>query len=880
LEDAGRAYSVGFSPDGSLLASAGYAEIVGESGVELYDGIKLWDINTGQVIRTIKGLRQGKCISFSPDGEFLASGETGEEGYVRLWNSNTGQVIRKLEGQIGEISSVSFSPDGNLLASGALLGREIKLWNPHTGQEVRTLGQGLLEAVYVTSVSFSPDGNTLASGGWMPGISLWDVNTGQEIRRIAGHMGEIYSVCFSPDGKLLASGSRDDTVKLWDPDTGDLIRTFEGHTANVNSVCFSPDGHLLATGSWDGTVLLWDMIPYMPSEPPRVVAVSITEGQEIFPNATITVTFGQEMETANINVTGATGTTTVAGRTATWTPTGYMPQGGHTLTVDGTDIDGQGVVGFTPINFAALAPDTTVPKIVDDKCDPKNGATDVDISDPPREIAIVFSEVMSEARVIAVDPELDFSEKMSGDTLTLTSWYMSKETEYTITLSGNDLSGNDLATTQYSFTTMSKGRNVELVGSYDIPARIITVAGNYAYVAEDGLHIIDVSVPSSPSEVGFHPTPEQLWMDFTSVTVVGSYAYAVGPIGKAGSELHIVDVSTPSSPSSVGSCQTDGFSWDITIVDNYAYIADGPGLSVVDVSIPSSPSNVGFCETSPGTCGNCNYDVAVVGDYAYITVGGWTGLPPTEENWEGGFSIVDVSTPSAPFEVAFYQTPGKTHGIAVLGNYAHIAGDFGFRTIDVSIPSAPSEAGYYQTDGSSEIIMLNNYACIIGRSGLHIIDVSTPSAPSEVGYYETSGGSGVEVSDGLIYVIDGNGMSILRYTGDVATSIEPFGKLPTVWGGVKTHLYQNYPNPFNPETWMPFQLAEASEVTIRVYNQLGQLVRTLPLGHRQAGIYLERSRAGHWDGRNDAGDHVASGVYFYKLETDDLSQIRKMSVLR
>ncbi len=84
----------------------------------------------------------------------------------------------------------------------------------------------------------------------------------------------------------------------------------------------------------------------------------------------------------------------------------------------------------------------------------------------------------------------------------------------------------------------------------------------------------------------------------------------------------------------------------------------------------------------------------------------------------------------------------------------------------------------------------------------------------------------------------------------------------------KTSLLSNYPNPFNPETWIPYQLAEAADVTVRIYSANGTLVRTLELGHRPAGIYQNRTDAAYWDGRNAQGEQVASGVYFYTLSTE------------
>ena len=96
----------------------------------------------------------------------------------------------------------------------------------------------------------------------------------------------------------------------------------------------------------------------------------------------------------------------------------------------------------------------------------------------------------------------------------------------------------------------------------------------------------------------------------------------------------------------------------------------------------------------------------------------------------------------------------------------------------------------------------------------------------------------------------------------------------------KTALLANYPNPFNPETWIPYQLAEPATVTLHIYAVSGALVRTLDLGHQPAGVYQQRTRAAYWDGRNQFGEPVASGVYFYTLTAGDFTATRKMLIMK
>ena len=104
-------------------------------------------------------------------------------------------------------------------------------------------------------------------------------------------------------------------------------------------------------------------------------------------------------------------------------------------------------------------------------------------------------------------------------------------------------------------------------------------------------------------------------------------------------------------------------------------------------------------------------------------------------------------------------------------------------------------------------------------------------------------------------------------------------------------LLQNYPNPFNPETWIPYQLSETAYVMITIYDAQGRIVRSLDLGQQAAGFYHNRSRAAYWDGRNEHGEKVASGLYFYQIymsdkagyQTDghsDFSATRRMLVLK
>ena len=93
-------------------------------------------------------------------------------------------------------------------------------------------------------------------------------------------------------------------------------------------------------------------------------------------------------------------------------------------------------------------------------------------------------------------------------------------------------------------------------------------------------------------------------------------------------------------------------------------------------------------------------------------------------------------------------------------------------------------------------------------------------------------------------------------------------------------LLQNYPNPFNPETWIPYGLSEDAQVTIEIYNTTGEMVQRLVIGHKAAGLYYSTDRAAYWDGQNQSGEQVASGIYFYRIVAGQYDQTRKMVILK
>ncbi len=145
-----------------------------------------------------------------------------------------------------------------------------------------------------------------------------------------------------------------------------------------------------------------------------------------------------------------------------------------------------------------------------------------------------------------------------------------------------------------------------------------------------------------------------------------------------------------------------------------------------------------------------------------------------------------------------------------------------------------------------------------------------------------------------IYLVFADGAGLKNLTNDPGNdtdarwnpqfelrSVEPQSRYLTTLGKIKrTSLMQNFPNPFNPETWIPYHLADAASVTVRIYSVEGSLIRSIDVGKQGAGAYTSRQRAAYWDGKDDTGQSVASGVYFYQLLADDFSETRRMVIIK
>lgn len=457
-----------------------------------------------------------------------------------------------------------------------------------------------------------------------------------------------------------------------------------------------------------------------------------------------------------------------------------------------------------------------------------------------------------------------------------------------------------------------------LIGSYDTPgdARLTVFRDGIAYVGDwSGLQIIDVSNPQNPALLSFLDTPgsgldlavsgdiacvadgssdlliynisdtqnpfltgsldlnQNNLNTIKTVTISGNIAYLTGICEVSEeyytSRLWLVDLSNPSEPSLLGfyGIAGDGYSVQIpiSVIDSIAYITVGNSLYILNVADPQNPVLL-----SLSTIQVSRPDICVANGIAYITSAAidWYGPDP-------GLLVYNVSNPQTPFLLGSLDTPDRALGVVVTGGVAYVAGgESGVQIINVSDPTLPVQVGSIipHATGWVNLCRIFDNRLFISDTNwneISIYDLSSPLTPQLIQRYDWSlPANELCASGNALYTINGYYGLYLHNLGAV-DSHDPVQISPSAFA------LRNYPNPFNPETLLAYTLSSPGTVSLAIYNSRGQRVRSLLNDQQAAGEHTLS-----WNGTDDSGRGVASGLYLCRIACEGKQETRKLLLLK
>ncbi len=273
---------------------------------------------------------------------------------------------------------------------------------------------------------------------------------------------------------------------------------------------------------------------------------------------------------------------------------------------------------------------------------------------------------------------------------------------------------------------------------------------------------------------------------------------------------------------------------------------------------------------SGGGSGSSTFEYVVVYDPedGFVTGGGWIDSP------EGAYAAVPTLTGKANFGFVSKYKKGATTPTGNTQFVFHVA-DLNFHSTEydwlvIAGPKAKLKgSGTINNAGDYGFMLSAIDGQVSGGGGADKFRIKIQDKSTDQVIYDNQMGAGDDADPATVI----GGGSIVIHKGDEPASAPP--SLPK-----DTRLLAVFPNPINPDVWIPYRLSSASQVVIRIHDMAGRLVRTLDLGPKPAGFYTDKSKAAYWDGKNEAGEEVASGIYFCILQAGDFTATKKVVVSR
>ena len=885
--------SIAFNPDGSLLASGSGDNVV-----------RLWIPDAETLQATLHGHTASVLsVAFSPDGSLLASGSA--DGTVRLWNPHTEALQATLHGHTASVLSVAFSPDGLLLASGSADGT-VRLWNLVT----ETL-QATLEAhmASVLSVTFSPDGLLLASASADGLVGLWDPHT-ETLQTTLGHESPVLSIAFSPDGDLLATGSTDGTARLWDPHMVQLKATL-GHESPVESVAF--DGSMLVTGSQDGRVRQWELTTLIAppsssqeseaprdseSQPEGVTASTASPLTEItLDESVVTLTLtGGTYERSSFRIRDAITLSGISGATVGTFGVDRVSDTEITVELEfNGDFDTDATLTFSVgagaiANYSGAAFTAQVP--VSASTESLVASTAAPLTEATLDgsvVTLTLSGRTYERSSFRIRDAVTVS-GIPGVTVGTFDIDRVSDTEVTVELTF----GGNINTDSTLTFTVGAGAIANYGGSA-FTAQIPVTSGSESLVASTAALLTEATLDESVVTLTLSGRvyEDSSFSVRRAVTVSGISGVTVGTFG----------VRRVSHTEVTVELEFDGTDFDtdatLTFTVGADAIAGYSGPAFTD-QIPVTASTESVLASTAASLTESTLDESVVtltlSGRTYerfsfrirdaITVSGISGVTV------GTFGVDRVSDTEVTIELEFNGNFQIDSRLTFTVGAGAIAGYSGSALTAEILVTAGLEADA-NNDGMVNlqdlVLVASNYggtgqnaADVNGDGVVDIDDLTTvtsaldsaaaaPLAQSQVLEMFTA-------ADVKLWLSHAQGLDLAD--ARVLRGILFLEQLLAALIPKETILLLNYPNPFNPETWIPYRLAEDAFVTLTIYDGSGRVVRTLDVGHQTAAFYESRAKAIYWNGRNEFGEQVASGVYFYHLSAGDYSATRKMLIIK